>query len=260
MQKKFIKQEIFSRIMVVTLNRPEVRNALNPQLIDELMLALDQTEQNKEVKVMIFRAEGKTFCAGADLQWMKESAKYTRKENIHDASRISQLMEKLNNLSKPTICLMQGSAFGGGVGLVACCDIIIAAIDVEMCFSEVKIGLIPAVISPYAIQKIGLSAARRYFLTGEMISAQKAYDIGLVHEIVPQERLEETGNTIAEQILKNGPEAVQKIKKLTQFLSYPPISKETIDETIQAIADCRSSKEGQEGLEAFLEKRRPQWL
>lgn len=245
----------------ITLNRPEVHNAFDNQLIQQLTAELENIDKDPNVRVVILAANGKSFCAGADLNWMKKMANYSHEENLKDSLALARLMKTLNTLSKPTIALVQGPAFGGGVGLIACCDIAIANLKARFCLSEVKIGLTPAVISPYVIAAIGERAARRYFLTAERFDAEEASRLGLIHQTVSSpDELQNAGEQIAQKLLNNSPEAVAITKKLIANVSKKPIDEELIQLTAKCIADIRISKDGQEGITAFLEKRKPSWI
>jgi methylglutaconyl-CoA hydratase len=247
-------------LMTLTLNRPDILNAFDDQLINELSTTFDSIEKDKNIRVVVLNAAGKHFCAGGDLNWMKRMASYSYAENLADAQRLATMLNKLYSLSKPTIALVQGSAFGGGVGLVACCDIAIATTTANFCLSEVKIGLIPSVISPYVITAIGERAAHRYFLTAESFDAQEAHRLGLVHSVVTENDLTIAGEKIIHQLLKNSPAALTAAKQLLTDVTRSAINSSLIEETAKRIADIRVSKEGQEGLAAFLEKRKPKWL
>lgn len=244
-------------IAIITLNRPEIFNAFDDQLIAQLTAALKQCEQDANVRAVIIKSNGKHFCAGADLNWMQRMAAFSETQNLSDAEKLAELMYSLYTLNKPTIALVQGAAAGGGVGLIACCDIAIASTDANFCLAEVKLGLAPAVISPYVIRAIGERAAHRYFLTAERFDATKAQSLGLIHEVIPLSDLETYGLDLAEQIASNGPTAVTIAKEL--ILKTNPIDKNSIEETIQCIAKLRASKEGKEGIQAFLDKRLPAW-
>lgn len=251
---------IENSIATITLNKPDAHNAFDDTMIVELTKALKDFEKNPQVKVIILAANGKSFCAGADLNWMRRMANYSLDENLADANALAELMRTLNFLKKPTIALVQGAAYGGGVGLVACCDIAIATADANFCLSEVKIGLIPAVISPYVIAAMGERAARRYFLTAEKFSAEFALGFGLIHSIVDQNQLKTAGIELAKLLLANSPQAITTAKKLIQTISGRPINNDLITETAAMIAEIRVSEEGQEGLQAFIEKRKPKWI
>ncbi len=247
-------------IVTITLNRPDVHNAFDEKFITALSELLDRVNCSTKAKVVILKAQGKSFSAGADLNWMQRMVGYTEKENIEDAQQLSNMLHQLNTLSKPTIAEIQGAAFGGGIGLIACCDIAVAIEHCEFCFSEVKLGIIPAVISPFVINAIGERAARRYFLTGERFTSQQALEINLIHEISPLYDIENRVSEISLEILKNGPQAVIAAKSLIFALQSNDIDTSVRDETSQLIAKLRVSEEGQEGLKAFLTKRKPHWI
>lgn len=245
----------------LTLNRPQVHNAFDDQIIEALISGLEEVENNPKARMLIVRSNGTNFSAGADLAWMKRMANNSHEENLQDAARLALLMEKLNNLSKPSIGLIQGAAYGGAVGLAACCDMVIACEDARFCLSEVKIGLIPAVISPYVVQAIGERQARRYFLTAEPFSAATAKQFGLVHEVVSSvDLLDDACNRLTAALAKNSPQAMQAAKALIFAVSNRVIDQTVINDTAARIADIRVSEEGQEGLGAFLEKRKPNWI
>lgn len=250
-----VQLTVAENIATITLNRSEVHNAFDDEMIKQLTDILNTISQDAKIQVVILAAIGKSFCAGADLNWMQKMVNYSRQENLHDAYALSLLLQTLNELTKPTIALVQGAAYGGGVGLVACCDIAIASNEASFCFSEVKIGLVPAVISPYAIKAIGERAARRYFLTAEKFSAEEAQRLGLIHTVVEHDQLLSTGNQIAKTLLNNSPHAVATTKQLIAKVAQHPIDKNIQRATVECIADVRISKQGQEGLKAFLEKR-----
>lgn len=251
--------ETIETTCVITFNRPDVHNAMNEMFITSLIAHLKTAEANNDMKVILIKANGKSFCAGADLQWMKKSIQFTETENIEDARALSQLMHTLYTLKKPTITLVQGATYGGGVGLVACSDIAIANTDAVFCFSEVKLGLIPAIISPYCVEAIGARQARRYFLSAELITAQKALALSLVHELVPNDALYETGMTIAKKMAHNAPNALMTMKGLTQRISQKCLDETIREKTMKLIAKTRTSAEAQEGMTAFFEKRKPNW-
>lgn len=256
----FVQEIDKSGVARITLTREEVHNAFNEVLIAELTAALDGIGQDPRVRVLVLAAQGRSFSAGADLNWMKAMAGYGRAENVEDARRLARLMRSLNNLPKPTLALVQGSAFGGGVGLVACCDIVLAVEEARFCLSEVRLGLIPAIISPYVVAKIGEGAARRYFVTAEAFSAWEAERLGLVHEVVDRRTLETRGRQVVDAILEGGPGAQSAAKDLVfSVVGRSPSDDSLIEETANRIAELRASKEGREGISAFLEKRRPDW-
>lgn len=241
------------------LNNPDKHNAFDDRLIAELTAALVSLGKNPQVRIIILAASGRSFCAGADLNWMLRVADYSLEENTEDALAIANLMNTLNDLPKPTLALVQGAAFGGGVGLVSACDIVIASERASFCISEVKLGLIPSVISPYVIAAIGAQAARRYFLTAERFSAAEALRLGLVHQVVPEAQLATAGEELCRQLLKNGPQAIGEAKRLIRDVSGRPVDRNLIELTAERIAAVRATKEGREGLQAFLAKRPPNW-
>jgi methylglutaconyl-CoA hydratase len=243
----------------LTLTRTEVHNAFNDQLIGEMTTALRGLEDDPRVRVVVLAAEGKSFSAGADLNWMQAMAGYTQEENLRDSKALAELLRTLNELAKPTIALVQGPAFGGGVGLVAACDIAIASEEASFALTEVKLGLIPAVIGPYVVAAIGQRAARRYMLTAERFSAETATYLGLVHRIVPPHDLESAGDDMARTLMRNGPQALAECKDLIFAVANRPTTPDVIADTAKRIARVRVSPEGQEGLAAFLEKRKPAW-
>lgn len=246
-------------IVRVTLNRPEIHNAFGEELIAQLTSTLLELDGDKSVRVLILDAAGKSFSAGADLNWMRKMAEYSHDENFEDSSYLADLMSSLYNMKCPTIAAVQGAAFGGGVGLVACCDIAIASSNASFCFSEVKLGLIPAVISPYVIRAISERAAKRYFVTAEKFDAQEANELGLISEVVKQDDLNPKVMSIAEQILNNGPEAVIEAKQLIMDVNGKPIDGTLRNMTANKIAGIRASSQGKEGVSAFLDKRKANW-
>ena len=253
--------EIENGVAKLVLNRPDVHNAFDDVLINQIIDALNNVETDDTVKVVVLTSSGKHFSAGADLNWMKRMAVLTEQENREDAQVLAELMHKLNDLNKPTIALVNGAAYGGAVGLVACCDMAIATQRSRFCLSEVKIGLSPAVISPFVVSAMGERASRRYFLTAEAFNADKAHHFGLVHEIVEDEKaLTEQGQVFIDALLQNSPQAMEKTKQLIKTVSRGAINQDMRDYTVNLIASIRVSQEGQEGLGSFLEKRQPSWI
>jgi methylglutaconyl-CoA hydratase len=253
--------EIQDPVGIITLNRPEKHNAFDDVLIADLTRTLKELDSNGAVRVVVLSAAGKSFSAGADVNWMKRMASYSEADNFKDAMALGGLMRTLHDLSKPTIARVHGAAFGGGVGLVACCDIAVAGYDAAFALSEVRIGLVPAVISPYVIAAIGERMARRYFLSGERFTAAEAYRIGLVHELASdEEKLDEAIAQIVEALLAAGPRSQAEAKALIDAVSGRPLSDPLVEETARRIARMRVSPEGQEGLGAFLQRRHPNWL
>ena len=246
-------------VATVTLNRPEIHNAFDDALIAELTAVLAAYGANPAVRALILTGAGKSFSAGADLGWMKRMAGYSYEENLADAAGLAQLMHTLDRLPKPTIGLINGAAYGGGVGLVACCDIAIASERASFCLSEVKLGLIPAAISPYVVAAIGARQARRYFMTAEMISAARAREIGLVHEVVAPDEIETTLAAVLEAVFQGAPGAQAEAKDLVFLVDGVPVDQALIVETAWRIAERRVSAEGREGVGAFLNKAVPSW-
>ena len=245
-------------VATLTLNRVEKHNAFDDAIIAELTAKLKQLDADGAVRVVVLTGAGKTFSAGGDLNWMRSMAKFSEKENVEDALKLAELMDVLDSLAKPTIAKVNGPAYGGGVGLVACCDIAICTEAAKFALTEVRLGLIPAVISPYVIAAIGERQSRRYFLTAEPIGAKMAYDMGLVHEVVTPDILDETVNMLAANLLKGGPKALLAAKR---FIAEQSSDRKALKKnTAQLIAELRTSKEGQEGLTAFLEKRNADWI
>lgn len=246
-------------VATVRLNRPNKHNAFDEELIAELLQAFRSISEDESVRVVVLAANGSSFSAGADLAWMKRMAQYGREENERDALCLADLMEAIDHCPKPVVCVVAGPAFGGGVGLVACCDIAIATSEASFCLSEVRLGLIPAVISPYVASAIGPRQCRRYFLTAERFDAKKAEKLGLVHKVVAPEDLETAKNEIIAHLLKGGPESQKAAKALIRHVANAPIDLDMKCETAQRIASARASEEGHEGISAFLEKRKPYW-
>jgi methylglutaconyl-CoA hydratase len=247
-------------VATVTLNQPEIHNAFDDKLIVQLTDIFNRISQNEEIRVMVLASAGKSFSAGADLNWMQRMASYSYDQNLADANALAKMFFILNNLNKPTIARVQGATFGGAVGLVACCDMAIASKLSRFCLSEVKLGLIPATISPYVIDAIGARLARRYFTTAEVFSARRARRIGLLSEAVVEEELDSTIDNLIEHILKNSPAAIREAKQLIFDVQNKPISDKILAKTSEKIAELRVSKQGQEGLNAFLQKRRANWI
>lgn len=245
----------------VILNRPERHNAFDDALIGELTQALRSIEADESVRVVQLESTGKSFSAGADLEWMRRMASAPKEANRDDAMALAALMRTLAELRKPTIARVQGAAYGGGVGLVACCDIAVASVNAKFALSEAKLGLIPAVIAPYVVAAVGPRAARRYFLTGEAFDASEAWRLGLVHELAEDEAgLDGKIGCLVEALLACGPMAQVECKALIRAVSGRPVTLELIQDTAERIAKVRSSPEGMEGVAAFLEKRKAAWV
>ncbi len=246
-------------VATITLNRPEVHNAFNEAVMDELTALVNQAGADKSVRALVLRGNGKSFCAGGDLNWMRKSANYSYEENVTDAMRLGTLLKTLNFIPKPTIALVHGNIFGGGVGLASCCDILIAEQGAQFCLSEVRIGLIPSIIAPYVIDAMGLRMARRYFMTAERFDADTAYRIGFAHEVAATGQLDVVAGKVIAALMDGAPQAQGRGKKLMLELVGRPIDEQVIDLTVRQIAEARASDEGKEGLTAFLNKSEPSW-
>jgi methylglutaconyl-CoA hydratase len=245
----------------LTLNRPEVRNAFNEHVIVELTAWAAEARaagQRGELRVVVLAGAGKMFCAGADVNWMSKTVHYTRDENLRDATAMSRMFAAIDDLPVPVVGRIQGAALGGGAGLAAVCDIAVAADTALFGFTETKLGILPAVISPFALAKIGRSAARELFLTGARFSAARAKEIGLVHAVVPEAELDAAVDGYVGELLTAAPNAIAAAKALISEV-WPRTAADAATITAAAIAERRVSREGQEGLRAFLEKRRPEW-
>lgn len=241
------------------LNRPEKNNAFNAEMIRELVLAIDQVQADKSLRFLLLRGRGRHFSAGADLAWMQQSAKLDFDANLGDARELAELMYSLYHLKLPTLAVVQGAAFGGAVGLIACCDMAIGVHDAQLSLSEVRIGLAPAVISPFVVKAIGERATRRYAMTGERFSGERARDLGLLCESYAAAELDDSLNSWIENLLLNSPQAMRASKDLMREASSGSLSPALRRYTENSIARIRVSPEGQEGLNAFLEKRKPNW-
>lgn len=245
-------------VATLTLNRPEKRNAFDDNAILLLIQYLQEIATNDTIYVMVLRGNGPHFSAGADIQWMQKAAQYTFDENKRDALKLAQLMQLLYEFPKPTITVVQGSVYGGGIGLVACSDIVLASPTTQFCFSEVRLGLVPAVVGPYVVQAIGQHAALRYMLTAEVFSAEQALELKLVHEVMAEHEIESYLTKLLEKLNANGPIALQRTKSMLHHFSHPNPS-EYVEYTTELIASLRASIEAKEGFSAFLEKRKPKW-
>ncbi len=247
-------------IRTITLSRPDVRNAFNDEVIAELKTAFTEAGQAADVRCVVLAAEGPAFCAGADLNWMRRMADYTRDENLADAGQLAAMLRAIYECPKPTIARVQGDVFAGGVGLVAACDVAVSVDTATYCLSEVRLGLIPATISPYVIRAMGARASHRYFLTAERFSAAEAHRIGLVHEVVAADALDAKVVELTSALVSASPNAVRACKRLVQDVAEREIDDALVAHTVSGIADIRSSDEGKEGVQSFLQKRKPSWL
>ena len=247
-------------IATLCLNRPQVRNAFDDNMIASLISAIESVEQQPQAKVLVLKANGEHFSAGADLNWMARMADNSPAQNLADAKQLARLMDVLNRLSKPSVAIIQGAAYGGAVGLAACCDMVFADANSTFCLSEVKLGLIPAVISPYVVRAIGERQARRYCISAEPFDAQTAKSLGLVHQVAENSQaLQQQSQQWLDKLLKNAPLAMTAAKKLVMDVSNKQIEPALIADTAERIAKIRASEEGIEGLSAFLQKRSPSW-
>jgi methylglutaconyl-CoA hydratase len=246
------------KILRLTMNRPQVHNAFNAKMIGELAEAFGTAGNDADIRVVVLTGAGASFCAGADLNWMREIIRYSYEQNLAESRQVAELMKAIYELPKPTIARVNGAVIGGGNGLLSACDIAVASDQARFGLSEVKIGLVPAAIGPYVIRRIGESAAREFFLTGERFGAGRALEIGLVNKVVPHEALDEKVDEIVRLLLSSGPEAIAKCKEL--LYRVPGMSLEEAKRyTAEMIARLRVSPEGQEGMASFLEKRKPRW-
>ena len=256
---KNLELEIRNQCAIVILNRPEIRNAFDDELIANLTKTLRKLDADDSVRAVVLMGAGPAFCAGADLNWMKRMAGYTLKQNYADAKALADMLKTLDRLSKPTIARVHGPAYAGGVGLVAACDIAVGTVEAEFALTEAKLGMSPATISPYVIRAMGERMAHRYFLTAEKFSAAEAYRIGLLSELCLPGELDDRINELLGHLVLGGKDALREIKDLIRAVSRGPIDDPMIDDTAQRIAAIRVSKEGREGIASFLGKRKPSW-
>ncbi|MCK9502813.1 MAG: enoyl-CoA hydratase-related protein [Porticoccaceae bacterium] len=261
MSENALLQELTPKgVLHLTMNRPEIHNAFDDHQVVRLIAALEDAATNPNVKVVVLASNGKSFSAGGDINYMRRMGSNTYEENLADGGQLAKLMHTLNFLPKPTIARVQGAAMGGGVGLVCCCDIAIGTTKARLALSEIKIGMLPATISPYVVRTIGEKAARRLFMTGEMVDAQWAQALGFLSEVVDtDEQLDAKIEEIADTLLKNAPRGLAKAKQLVFDVAQGDVDETMVQYTIKFIADVRDSHEGREGLSAFLEKRAPNW-
>ncbi|CAN7637611.1 enoyl-CoA hydratase/isomerase family protein [Pseudoduganella sp. LjRoot289] len=251
---------IAGKLATVTLNRPDVRNAFNEKTINDITLAFDELGRNELVRVIVLAANGPAFCAGGDLNWMKAMAGYTHAENSADAMQLAEMLRTIYLCPKPVVARVHGDCYAGGMGLVAACDVVVAADVANFCLSEVKLGLIPATISPYVIKAMGEQAARRYFLTAERFGAAEAHRIGFAHEVTPADGIDAKVAEIVKALLGNSPNAVKEAKALVRDVAGEPVTDALLADTALRIAHIRASEQGREGVQSFLEKRKPAWL
>jgi methylglutaconyl-CoA hydratase len=247
-------------VATITFNRPELHNAIDESVIAQFKSGLRQVAVDPNVRVVVIAGNGKSFCAGADLNWMKRTAGYSEEQNYRDALEFTELLALLNEMPKPTIARVHGPAYGGGVGIVVACDIAIGTPEAVFSFTEIRLGLIPAMISPYAVAAIGERHARRYMLTAERIDAAEALRIGLLHEVCEAASLDEHIGKLVGHVLRGGPASIAASKALVANVAHGAIDEPKRDYTARAIASIRASAEGKEGIGAFLEKRTPAWV
>lgn len=259
MNPETIEITVQQGIAVIWLNRPQVRNAFNETLIAELTTVFNELAVDTEVRAVVLAGRGSAFCAGADLNWMKKMAGFSHAENQADAAKLAAMLRAIWSCPKPTVARVHGAAFAGGMGLVAACDVAIASTEATFCLSEVKLGLIPATISPYVIRAMGERSAQRYFLSAEVFDAAEAYRIGFVQDIAPPEELDAGVNELLGRYLLASPQALADAKRLLHDVGTRPIDAALIDDTARRIADSRASDDGREGISAFLAKRKPRW-
>jgi methylglutaconyl-CoA hydratase len=260
MDYQTLEISVAAKVATVTLNRPEVRNAFNEAAIAELALAFDELGRDETVRAIVLAANGAAFCAGGDLNWMKQMAGYSDAENLADATRLADMLRTIYLCPKPVVAKVQGDCYAGGMGLAAACDVVVAVHEANFCLSEVKLGLIPATISPYVIKAMGENAARRYFLTAERFPAREAHRIGFVHEVVAADDLDESVAAIVKALVSNSPNAVRQAKVLVRDIAGKGVDNALLADSAQRIAQIRASQEGREGVASFLEKRKPSWL
>ena len=256
----FVLERRADGVVRLTLSRPAIHNAFDDRQIAELTAAFADLAGDDTVRAIVLTGAGRSFSAGADLNWMRRTTTYGEAENLRDANALAALMKALYQLPQPTVARVNGAALGGGTGLVACCDVVVAGEDALFGTTEVRLGIMPAVIGPYVIAAIGVRQARRLMLTGERITAHEAARIGLVHEVVAGDLLDAAVERVVSHLLKGGPRAIAAAKRLVHDLAGRPIDQELIDNTARRIAALRATPEAREGLSAFLEKRKPGWI
>lgn len=247
-------------VATLTLNRPDIHNAFDESLIAQLTATFVSLDDNPDVRAVVLAGAGRSFCAGADLNWMKRMAGFGHEENLRDANALAAMLRALYALSKPTIARVHGAVFGGGVGLVACCDIALGELNAVFALSEARLGLIPAAISPYVIEAVGARAARRYFLSGERFTAAEAFRLGLLHDLAPLPELDGLINEILGALVTAGPAAQAECKALIRAVAHRPVDASVISDTARRIARVRASPEAREGVAAFLGKRKASWV
>ena len=257
---KHVLLQVANFVATVTLNRPDVRNAFNAEVIADITGTFADLGRRQDIRCIVLAANGPAFCAGADLNWMRSMADYTREQNLADAAQLAAMMQTIYECPKPTIACIQGDVYAGGMGLVAACDMAVSVDTANFCLSEVKLGLLPSTISPYVIRAMGARAAHRYLLTAEKFTAAVALRIGFLHEVVSKDALNTKVAELSAALCNAGPEAVKLCKKLVQDVAGQEITPKLVALTVVSIADVRVSAEGREGLQSCLQKRKPNWL
>jgi methylglutaconyl-CoA hydratase len=252
--------EIKHGVGIVWMNRPKLKNVLDETVITEMIAAMSALDDDPQVRIVVLAGAGESFCAGTDLNWMQRMAGCSLEQNRADAMNFASLLQTINTLKKPTIARVHGPAFAGGIGLVAACDMAVAAYDAEFCLSEVRLGLIPATIAPYVIRAMGERMAHRYFLSAEPFTAAEAYRIGLVSDIAPLDELDARINELLGYLIQGGPEAQVLAKEWIRAMAGAPITPDLVKESAARLAAVRASEEGREGIRSFLAKRKPAWL
>jgi len=260
MSYQFLQLEQQGAVATVWMNRAELHNAFNTQVIEELHACFAAIDQRDDIRVVVLAGRGKSFSAGADLNWMKQAGSASRQENEADALKLAQMLHQLASLKQPTIARVHGIAYGGGMGLASACDICVASTEAKFATSEVRLGLAPSTISPYVIRAIGARQASRYFLTAERINAEQALNIGLAHEVASPEALDQTIDAIVDALLLGGPEAQAASKQLIQMVNQQELTQDLLLQTAQHIAHVRQGTEAKNGLNAFLNKQSPSWI
>ena len=255
----FLQTERRGPAVWLWLNRPELRNALNDVVLNSISNSLRELEKDPSCRVVVLAGRGQAFCAGGDLSRMEQASKMTRAKSKTEAGRFAALLYRMHTFPKPLIARVHGAAFAGGMGLVAACDLVVVAEEAEFCLPEVRIGLVPAMISPYIVRAVGEQQARRYVLTGERLSAREAHRLGFAHECVPAAELDACVDKLAGQLAQCGPEALARAKNLLRKVAKAPISPQLGLETARVLAETRAGEEAREGIRSFLEKRRPRW-
>jgi len=259
MSETVLKTHVSKQVATVTLARPQVRNALNEALVEHLQAMFDDLGKNDAVRVIVLAAEGPVFCAGADLAWMQQVSRYTYEQNVASARALAQMLHAIDTCPKPVVARVQGDAWAGGLGLIAASDIAVAADSATFCLSEVKLGLVPATIAPYIVRAMGVRQIRRYALTAESFDAIEAQRIGLIHVCVAPDALDAQIQTMTDALVQVSAQAIMHTKQVLREVAGQTIDAQLIESTARHIAQARASKEGQEGLTAFLDKRRPRW-